>query len=234
MTPHPAAPLRGLVALVEVFTLEGAPASAPFIALLHRLGAKTNKAWSERVTHVIFKDGSPTTLQRVRSNNKDVEESGNGVQIHCVNSRWVTDCDTEGNRMDETDEAYAVDVAEVPRGGKRRRKSMEPTALMNVHGNVVEDRNNSLGRNSLGRSPLKFRTPAKKAEVTIEETPEGGVSNDKENRFDNSSSPMTPAYLAAPDKLVQQTAPINRMRKLGVRAQDKAKNRRLTFWNGGA
>lgn len=32
MTPHPGAPLRGVLALVEVFTLDGASASAPFIS----------------------------------------------------------------------------------------------------------------------------------------------------------------------------------------------------------
>jgi len=221
MTPHPAAPLRDVVALVEVFTLEGASASAPFIALLHRLGAKTTKAWSERVTHVIFKDGSPTTLQHVRLRNKEVDRA----QIHCVNSRWISDCDTQGKRMDESDEAYAVDIAEVPRGGKRRRKSMEPAALLNVNGNVVRDRKSSLGRASTGWSP------AKKSEITVEITPK--ADEGKENGEDSLSSPCTPAYLAAPDRLIQQTAPINRMRKLGAKAQERAVNRRLTFWHGG-
>ena len=173
MTPHPAAPLRGVLALVEVFTLEGASASAPFVALLHRLGAKTTRAWNDHITHVIFKDGSPTTLQRVRLNNKEVDAKGAGANIHCVNSRWVTDCDTEGTRMDESDEAYALDVAEVPRGGKRRRKSMEPSALMNMGGNIVRDRKSSMGRpSSLGRSQLNFDSPAKKGEVTLEAMPD--------------------------------------------------------------
>jgi len=220
--------------LVEVFTLEGASASAPFVALLHRLGAKATKAWTERTTHVIFKDGSPMTLQRIRLNNQDVEVSGKGVHVHCVNSRWITDCDTEGKRMDETDEAYTVDVAEIPRGGKRRRKSMEPAALLNVNGNVVRDRKGSLGRSSLGRSSTKYDSPAKKSEITVHITPKADVSVDKENEGHDLSSPVTPAYLAAPDTLIQQTAPINRMRKLGMKAQDRAKNRRLTSWNGSA
>ena len=247
MTPHPAAPLSGVAALVEVFTLEGASASAPFIALLHRLGAKTTRAWSDRVTHIVFKDGSPTTLQRVRLHNKDVDEVGKGARILCVNSRWVNDCDTEGMRMDESDEAYVVDVAEVPRGGKRRRKSMEPSALMNIGGNVVRDgsRKSSLGRSSLSvhRSPLKLDSPAKKME-----TPEAVATNvapevatpkatdvtlvDKENSPDGISSPATPAWIAAPDQLEQQTAPMNRIRKLELQGGMNSKNRRLTFWNG--
>ncbi|KAK4545426.1 hypothetical protein LTR36_002776 [Oleoguttula mirabilis] len=231
MTPHPAAPLRGVTAMVEVFTLEGASASAPFIALLHRLGAKTAKVWSDRVTHVIFKDGSPTTLQRVRLHNKDVDGSGKGNRIRCVNSRWVSDCEAEGTRVDEADEEYAVDVAEIPRGGKRRRKSMEPSALVNLGGNIVRDRKSSLGRGSLGRSPLKFDSPAKKLGVTVAVTPKIDLE-DKENSGgdDMPSSPSTPAYLSAPSELVQQTAPINRMRKLGLKAQDRAKNRRLTYF----
>lgn len=232
MTPHPAAPLKGVTALVEIFTLEGASASAPFVALLHRLGAKTTRSWSDRVTHVVFKDGSPTTLQRVRLHNKEVEGKGAGSQIHCVNSRWVTDCDAEGTRMDESDEAYAVDVAEVPRGGKRRRKSMEPSALMNLGGNIVRDRKSSFGRSSLGRSPLEFGSPAEQCEVAGETTPKLAVV-EKENSPEQ-DSPATPAWIAAPDQLVQQTAPLNRVRKLNLQSKKgETKNRRLTCWNGG-
>ncbi|KAK5724842.1 hypothetical protein LTR15_004891 [Elasticomyces elasticus] len=209
MTPHPAAPLRGVVAMVEVYTLEGASASSPFIALLRRLGAKTTKVWSDSVTHVIFKDGSPTTLQRVRLQNKNSDAV---TRVHCVNSRWISDCEAAGSLVDE--EIYAVDLAEVPRAGGRRRKSMEPCALINVGGNIVR-------RSSLGRSQL-------------EATPTADVS-DKENIEEElSSSPATPAYLAAPDKLIQQTAPINRTRKLGSKTKSDAKLRRLTFFNGAA
>ena len=239
MTPHPAAPLRGIIAMVEVYTLEGASASAPFVALLHRLGAKTTRAWSDKVTHVVFKDGSPTTLQRVRLHNKEVEANGKGSIIRCVNSRWVNDCDSEGTHKDESDEAYVVDIAEVPRGGKRRRKSMEPSALMNLGGNIVRDRKSSLGRasvgrvSSLGRSPLKFDSPAKQPKISMVETPKVDIA-EKENSEDGQSSPATPAWIAAPDKLVQQTAPMNRIRKLELQGGKEPKNRRLTFWNGGA
>ena len=230
MTPHPAAPLSGVVAMVEVYTLEGASASTPFVALLHRLGAKTARSMSDKVTHVIFKDGSPTTLQRVRLNNKEVEGTGKGTYIHCVNSRWVTDCDAEGVRKDEAEEEYAVDVAEVPRGGKRRRKSMEPSALMNIGGNIVRDRKTSLGRASIGRSSY---SPAKRPQPELVETPKIDAA-EKENSGDDQSSPATPAWIAAPSQLVQQTAPMNRIRKLELQGGKSPKNRRLTFWNGGA
>ena len=237
MTPHPGAPLRGVVALVEVFTLDGSSASAPFISLLQRLGARTTKSWSERVTHVIFKDGSPTTLQRVRINNKEVSETGKGFMIHCVNSRWVSDCDDSGSRVDESNDAYAVDVTEVPRGGGRRRKSMEPSALINIGGNVVRDRKSSggYGRNSIGRSAMKPNASGSRYSDEVPFTP-GAKFHDLENDMDfddDESEISTPDYLGAPDKLVQMTAPINRVRKLEVK-KDEGKNRRLTFFNGGA
>jgi hypothetical protein len=149
MTPHPLQPLKSVTALVEVFTLDGSSASGPFIALLQGLGARTTKSWSDRVTHVIFKDGSPTTLQRVRLSNKDP----NGKKIFCVNSRWVTDCERNGTRMDEQADIYTVDLDEVPRGGRRRRKSMEPAALRNVDGNIVHS-NNSSANSSANRKSL--------------------------------------------------------------------------------
>ena len=259
MTPHPAAPLRGVVALVEVYTLEGASASAPFTALLHRLGAKTTRVWNEKVTHVIFKDGSPTTLQRVRLHNKGVSTTGQGHAVHCVNSRWVSDCDAAGLREDEEDEAYAVDVEEVPRGGKRRRKSMEPSALLNVGGNIVRDRKSSLGRSSLGRasSVRMSESPAKKAKLAQAEEEEDVVAGgagamdmssdlsmdvDKENSptgkaFEGEDEePATPAWISQPSKLVQMTAPMKRVRKLeldGATPGKKGKGgRRLTFWDG--
>lgn len=234
MTPHPGAPLRGVLALVEVFTLDGSSASAPFISLLQRLGARTTKTWSERVTHVIFKDGSPTTLQRVRLNNKEVEKTCKGFIIHCVNSRWVSDCDASGSRVDEDDDAYSVDVTEVPRGGNRRRKSMEPSALINVGGNIVRDRKSS-GRQSIGRSTMKPDSSDKRFENDIEFTPvaKWEALPDEDDFEDDESELSTPDYLAAPDKLVQMTAPMNRVRKLDLQ-KDAGKNRRMTsFWEGG-
>lgn len=152
MTPHPLQPLKSVTALVEVFTLDGSSASGPFIALLQGLGARTTKSWSDRVTHVIFKDGSPTTLQRVRLSNKDP----NGKKVFCVNSRWVTDCERNGTRMDEQADIYTVDLDEVPRGGRRRRKSMEPAALRNVDGNIVHS-NTSSANSSANRKSVSGR-----------------------------------------------------------------------------
>lgn len=164
MTPHPSQPLRSVTALVEIFTLDGSSASSPFIALLQRLGARTTKTWSERVTHVVFKDGSPATLQKVRLANKSTEEGKK--EIFCVNSRWVTDCDKEGKKMDERSEEYAIDldspdVKSKAAGRSRRRKSMEPASLRNIDGNVVatdvagtKSRRGSVSRKSMARVSL--------------------------------------------------------------------------------
>lgn len=232
LTPHPGAPLKGVNAYVDIFLNDGSSANSTYIAVLHSLGAKTTKTFNDRVTHVVFKEGSPATMQRLRLHNKQVMDSGKGKPIFCVNGRWVNDSNSEGARMDEDDEAYAVDVDD-QRASKRRRKSMEPTSLLNIGGNVVRDtsRKSSLGRSSLGR--------ALKADSPSVESPSMSMSNDnaeKENSVDSSfgdESPATPAYLAAPDSLVQQTAPMNRVKKLDFDAQEQAKNRRLTFWDGG-
>lgn len=235
MTPHPAAPLRGVVALVEVFTSDGGNATPAFVVLLQRLGAKTTKNFSERVTHLVFKEGSPTTLQRLRVHNKQVAETGIGTEMFCVNSRWVSDCETEGRRMDEHYEEYAVDVEDVPRAGKRRRKSMEPSSLLNVGGSVIRDRKSSLGRLSLlGRTPMKMdSSPEEELQKTI--TPVADKENSISGAESGEDSPVTPAYLAAPDSLIQQTAPLNRVRKLDFTNDELKvkKNRRLTSWDAG-
>lgn len=222
MTPHPAAPLRGVVALAEVYTSDGSCATPAFVVLLQRLGAKTTKTFSERVTHVVFKEGSPQLLQRLRIHNKQVAETGIGNEIHCVNSRWLTDCDTQGRRVDETDEIYAVDIGEVPRSAKRRRKSMEPTSLLNIGGNVIRDRKSSLGRSSLGR--LKSTSPS---ELNTEPPKTFSIA-EKENSGDDAGSPATPAYLAAPESLVMQTEAPKRVKKLNF-GDERLKNRRQTF-----
>ena len=43
-------------------------------------------------------------------------------------------CEREGKWLDEA--VYAVDISILPRGGSRRRKSMEPRALLNMNGNL--------------------------------------------------------------------------------------------------
>ncbi|ORY57183.1 uncharacterized protein BCR38DRAFT_478378 [Pseudomassariella vexata] len=133
--------LRGAVVFVDVHTSEGADASTVFIELLTQMGARCVKSWPWNpisaantdysaskigITHVVFKDGGKRTMEKVR-------ESGGVVQ--CVGVGWVLDCERENEWLEEA--PYYIDTTMVPRGGARRRKSMEPKALANLNGTLV-------------------------------------------------------------------------------------------------
>lgn len=135
--------LRGAVVHVDVHTKEGADASGIFVELLTNMGARCVKTWhwnpdgstnddssSNKVgiTHVVFKDGGKRTLEKVRRSN--------GL-VQCVGVSWVLDCERENDWLDEA--PYYFDTSLVPRGGARRRKSMEPKALANMNGTLVNN-----------------------------------------------------------------------------------------------
>lgn len=124
---HTSGVLAGAVVFVDVYTSEGADASAAFVEALRGLGAKVIKSWNwnpnstggsgegERkigITHVVFKDGSPRTLQKLKDSN--------GVVL-CVGVGWVTSCEDEQAWVDES--IYPVDLDHVPRGGHRVSQS---------------------------------------------------------------------------------------------------------------
>lgn len=67
----------------------------------------------------------------------------------------ITSCERENKWLDET--SYAVDTALVPRGGGRRRKSMEPRALANLNGTLVPSSSSTPSRNT-------YRTPSKESQ----------------------------------------------------------------------
>ncbi|RMZ90187.1 hypothetical protein DV736_g2603, partial [Chaetothyriales sp. CBS 134916] len=134
--------LAGTVVYVEVHTSEGADASGVYIDLLTQMGAKCVKEWRWNpraslnaedasaackvgITHVVYKDGGKRTLEKVR------DAMG---EVLCVGVRWVLDCEREQRWLDEV--PYIVDHAIIPRGGSRRRKSMEPSRLSNVNGTI--------------------------------------------------------------------------------------------------
>ncbi|KAK1598327.1 uncharacterized protein LY79DRAFT_598825 [Colletotrichum navitas] len=131
--------LRGAVVFVDVHTTEGADASGIFVELLAQMGARCVKTWTWNpsatsssdaakigITHVVFKDGGKRTMEKVRESN--------GV-VQCVGVSWVLDCERENEWLDEA--PYYIDTSLVPRGGARRRKSMEPRALANQNGMLV-------------------------------------------------------------------------------------------------
>ncbi|KAL9599102.1 MAG: hypothetical protein Q9219_004060 [cf. Caloplaca sp. 3 TL-2023] len=242
--------LKGAVVHVDVHTTEGADASGIFVDLLTQMGARCVKQWHWNpqgplssgsgdsplrsvspeggagggkigVTHVVYKDGGKRTLEKVR------EAKG---AVLCVGVGWVLDCEREDKWLDEAD--YAIDTSIVPRGGSRRRKSMEPRALANLNGSLVPAETSPVkGPAAAEMSPTKefltFDTPASRRETfefqrqTPPATPVVGQStsppgDDEEmgNEFDSPLSPTTPYYLSRGAKLVQQTCPPKQTQEL--------------------
>lgn len=93
-------PLQGMTFYVDV-TRNGKDQSFLFSGLLEDLGAKIVKEWvNTGLSHVLYKDGSQTTLEKV------VASKG---AIKCVNVGWVLDSEKHRMRMDET--PYLVDLS---------------------------------------------------------------------------------------------------------------------------
>jgi len=82
-------PLHGVVAFVDVKTSDGDDASAPFVETLKKLGARVAKYWNWSgddmdkvgITHVIFKQGGPRTLAKVKL--------ARG-RVKCVSLGWIS------------------------------------------------------------------------------------------------------------------------------------------------
>ncbi|KAJ5659402.1 hypothetical protein N7507_005853 [Penicillium longicatenatum] len=223
--------LRGAVVYVDVHTTEGEDASGIFIELLQQMGARCFKSWSWNprasmspvdgvdpvakvgITHVVYKDGGLRTLEKVK------QAAG---LVKCVGVGWVLDCEREGKWVDET--PYAIDRSIVPRGGAKRRKSMEPRALSNVNGTLVRVAEPSTPSASGRRCGADqgaiegFRkitpptpvvepsTPTQQSSVYRSHVPQTPGYN-----FSNldaiGMSPATPYFLSNRTKLVQQSCP---------------------------
>ncbi|KAK5992920.1 hypothetical protein PT974_06345 [Cladobotryum mycophilum] len=184
--------LRGAIVFVDVHTSEGADASGIFVELLTQMGARCVKSWNWNpsspsdggvssnkvgITHVVFKDGGKRTLEKVRE--------ANGV-VQCVGVSWVLDCERENEWLDES--PYCIDTSNIPRGGARRRKSMEPKALANMNGTIVSSPNKS-GRESMG-APT---TPNRRQSTIWMHTPsEAGDDEEEEEDIEWSKLLLTP------------------------------------------
>ncbi|KAI4276369.1 MAG: hypothetical protein LQ337_002540 [Flavoplaca oasis] len=232
--------LKGAVVHVDVHTTEGADASGIFVDLLTQMGARCVKQWhwnpqasgaspqpdvspevgtpgnKVRITHVVYKDGGKRTLEKVRE--------AKGVVL-CVGVGWVLDCEREDKWLDEAE--YAVDTSIIPRGGSRRRKSMEPRALANLNGSLIPAETPSKAP-PVEISPTKefmtFDTPVSRREtfeilkqipstpVADIETTNGGTADGED--FNSPLSPTTPYYLSKGAQLVQQTCPPKQSQEL--------------------
>jgi len=110
--------LAGAVVFVDAYTNEGYNCGETFEKMLKGMGAKVLKKWSWNpdsatpgkvgITHVVFKDGSPRTLQKVKA--------ARGL-VSCVALRWIIECAQRDEWLDEV--LYAIDLDDVPRGGRR-------------------------------------------------------------------------------------------------------------------
>ncbi|CAI7626441.1 unnamed protein product [Penicillium crustosum] len=224
--------LHGAVVHVDVHTTEGEDASGIFVELLQQMGARCVKSWSWNprsslspidsvepkdlrvgITHVVYKDGGLRTMEKVKK--------AAGL-VKCVGVGWVLDCERENQWLDET--PYAVDSSIIPRGGAKRRKSMEPRALSNVNGTLVrisESPAPSAGGRRSGVNPGAvegFRKITPPTHQPMPSTPPQQSSADSYQfpatpgyNFANldaiGMSPATPGFLGNRSKLIQQSCP---------------------------
>ncbi|KAI9674897.1 MAG: hypothetical protein M1829_003637 [Trizodia sp. TS-e1964] len=231
--------LKGAVIYVDVHTTEGADASGIFIELLTQMGARCVKQWTWNpnasvsspsssggdgspntihtskigITHVVFKDGGKRTLEKVTESK--------GVVL-CVGVAWVLDCERENRWVDEA--SYAVDTSAVPRGGRRRRKSMEPRRLVSPSKRRASSAP-TFSKAASAASPTKeFLTltspPSRRSSTQfvpvtiIPGTPVAeGLSEEYSYEEPSPDSPCTP-YFLHPAALVPKTCPPKKIQPL--------------------
>ncbi|KAI1007167.1 hypothetical protein K3495_g1052 [Podosphaera aphanis] len=111
--------LKGAVILVDVYTSDGVDSSAIFTEILTQMGAQCVKSWScdenteegkLEITHVVFKDGRESILDKVR------ESAG---RVRCIGLGWVLDCERDNIWLDEA--PYLVETDFIPPSNTCRR-----------------------------------------------------------------------------------------------------------------
>ncbi|KAL2885844.1 signal transducer protein [Ceratocystis lukuohia] len=170
--------LRGATIFVDVFTADGADASAIFVELLTQMGAKcvSEWAWDPQnpsqmgkigITHVVFKDGSQSTLDKV--------QEAQGL-VHCVGVSWVLDCERDNTWVEEP--PYYIYSGSTPRSARRKTTGMlgSPTTPI---------RTGTRRRSSRRQSTVWERTPTDS---------DKGVRDDTDgSTWQLSPVPVTPA-----------------------------------------
>jgi len=112
-------PLHGVVAFIDVKTADGDDASAPFAESLRKLGARVVKQWAWNgedpekagVTHVVFKQGGPRTLDKVKCAKGGVKCVGLGwISRFCFSfAQLISRCEAEKVKVDEA--PFMVEIA---------------------------------------------------------------------------------------------------------------------------
>ncbi|KAF2868005.1 hypothetical protein BDV95DRAFT_610426 [Massariosphaeria phaeospora] len=98
----PEGPLNGNLFYIDIKSKKFHDDNHLFTTLLEDLGGQVIKNWTSNnlgITHVLFKDGSAETLDKVRSTDGAVK---------CVNVGWAIECEKTGTHVDET--PYLVDL----------------------------------------------------------------------------------------------------------------------------
>lgn len=103
-------------------------------------------------------------------------------------------CEREDKWLDEAD--YAIDTSIIPRGGGRRRKSMEPRLLANLNGNLsaassIEGVAATPAKKDISPTAefMTFETPASRRETFIIERPATEEQGDAATTTEESTVP---------------------------------------------
>ncbi|PTB65932.1 hypothetical protein BBK36DRAFT_1120619 [Trichoderma citrinoviride] len=196
--------LRGAIVFVDVHTSEGADASGIFVEVLTQMGARCPQKWNWNpsspsngestkvgITHVVFKDGSKRTLEKVRE--------AKGV-VQCVGVSWVLDCERDNKWLDEA--PYNIDTSNVPRGGARRRKSMEPKSISNKDGSA--DSSSSKGRRESAPGSTAKTPNRRQSSIWVHTPSDEGDRPEEEEDIEWSNLILTPVpKTPAPETLMK-------------------------------
>jgi hypothetical protein len=113
---------------------------------------------------------------------------------------WLTmrliSCERENEWLDES--PYYVDTALIPRGGARRRKSMEPKAIANLNGTIISSPNKS------SKPP---NTPKNRRESTLWMHTPSDQGNEEDEDLEWSCALLTPVpKTPAPEAIARYAA----------------------------
>ncbi|KAF2814614.1 uncharacterized protein BDZ99DRAFT_566579 [Mytilinidion resinicola] len=203
--PATAGPLDGVVIYLDIIH-HGEDASALFAELVEPLGASLVSHWTTDITHVVFGQGSQTTLEKV--------VAAHGA-VKCVSVGWLIDCDKHKTWLDESH--YPTDLSHIP--GSQTYQSPFPFQQSNtplaarVPGSAplqtpskttagaapLDDTLDDFSNSPISDTHWSFPTPNMQTPVFIRRLND----EDKENKAPKSvtDSPETP------EKLVQKSAP---------------------------
>jgi len=127
-------PLSGLTVYVEIFSNK-VNISETAHSQLEALGAKIEKRMNKKCNLVIWKDGSPRTLQRAQT-----------YEVPVVNSLWLADCVENERRADISKFTPSKTDQDAALFSLKKAKKRKRFALENLHSDTKQDRKHSRPR----------------------------------------------------------------------------------------